>query len=61
LYLLGFIIFGKISPIQYLTHSISHFLGKEELKEKLENIGFKNIKIFSLTGGIVCIHAGVKY
>lgn len=59
-YLLGLFLFGKKYPFRYLFYSIVHFLEPEQLKKKLENIGFKDVKYFSLTGRIVVIHKGVK-
>lgn len=59
-YLLGLIIFGKKWPFRYLVYSIVHFFEPEQLKKKLEDIGFKDIKYFPLIGGVVGVHIGVK-
>lgn len=61
LYWVGLITFGKKWPFRYLIYSIVHFLEPEQLKKKLENIGFKDVQYSPLTGGIVGVYIGVKY
>ena len=44
----------------YLPGSVVRFPGKMELKEIMENAGLEDVEIYSLTGGIVAVHIGVK-
>jgi demethylmenaquinone methyltransferase/2-methoxy-6-polyprenyl-1,4-benzoquinol methylase len=44
----------------YLPASVAGFLSKKELGDVMEGIGLKDIEIYSLTGGIVAVHIGVK-
>ena len=58
--------FGKIiakdeESYQYLVDSIDTFSTKEDFKKMLEDVGFNEIKYFSMNGGTVAIHIGKKY
>ncbi|MBD1147260.1 class I SAM-dependent methyltransferase [Pelagibacterales bacterium SAG-MED31] len=58
--------FGKVfsnneDAYSYLNESIDIFPNQENLKNKIENIGFKSVKYINLFGGIVSIHMGCKY
>ena len=44
----------------YLPESVAGFRSKTELKEIMEKAGLEDIEIYSLTGGIVAVHVGVK-
>jgi demethylmenaquinone methyltransferase/2-methoxy-6-polyprenyl-1,4-benzoquinol methylase len=67
-----YIYFFKILPVagglisrnkgaySYLPSSVARFPGKRELKEIMEKAGLEDIEIYSLTGGIVAVHVGVK-
>ncbi len=44
----------------YLPDSVARFLSKKELEDVMKGIGLKDIEIYSLTGGIVAVHIGVK-
>ena len=46
---------------KYLSESIDMFPNQENLKNKIENIGFKSVKFINLFDGIVSIHTGFKY
>jgi demethylmenaquinone methyltransferase/2-methoxy-6-polyprenyl-1,4-benzoquinol methylase len=45
---------------QYLTESIRQFPKQQELAVRLENVGFENIRVINLSGGIAAIHTGIK-
>ena len=58
--------FGKIfsnnqNAYNYLNESIDMFPNQEDLKNKIENAGFKLVKFIDLFDGIVSIHRGFKY
>ncbi len=44
----------------YLPASVVRFQSKTELKELMKKAGLKDIELYSLTGGIVAVHIGVK-
>jgi demethylmenaquinone methyltransferase/2-methoxy-6-polyprenyl-1,4-benzoquinol methylase len=44
----------------YLPASVVIFPSKKELKEIMEGIELRDVKIYALTGGIVAVHIGVK-
>lgn len=58
--------FGKIfsnnrDAYNYLNESIDLFPKQDDLKKRLEAIGFKSVKYINLFDGIVSIHSGYKY
>ena len=58
--------FGKIfsnnrDAYNYLNESIDLFPKQDELKKKIESVGFKSVKYTNLFDGIVSIHTGYKY
>ena len=58
--------FGKIfsnnrDAYNYLNESIDLFPKQDELKERIESVGFKSVKYTNLFDGIVSIHTGYKY
>lgn len=54
-------IFNKNSkPYEYLTKSIEDFYSQEEIKYKLHKLGFRNISIKNIFGGIATIHYAWK-
>ncbi len=44
----------------YLPRSIQAFHSREELTRIMENVGLRNVQVFDLNFGSVCIHLGVK-
>ncbi|MES1904531.1 MAG: 2-hexaprenyl-6-methoxy-1,4-benzoquinone methyltransferase, partial [Paramarteilia canceri] len=58
--LLGYMIAGQIEPYQYLVESIEKFYSKNELSDRMEEVGFKDINVDQLNAGIVAIHCGKK-
>ena len=58
--------FGKIfsnnrGAYNYLNESIDMFPNQEDLKKRMESVGFKSAKFTNLFDGIVSIHTGFKY
>ena len=58
--------FGKIfsnnrDAYNYLNESIDLFPKQDELKKRIESVGFKSVKYINLFDGIVSIHTGCKY
>ena len=58
--------FGKIfsnnrDAYNYLNESIDLFPKQDELKKRIEAVGFKSVKYINLFDGIVSIHTGYKY
>ena len=58
--------FGKIfsnnrDAYNYLNESIDIFPNQEDLKKKMESVGFNSVKFTDLFDGIVSIHTGYKY
>ena len=58
--------FGKIfsnnrNAYNYLNESIDLFPNQDELKKRMEYVGFKSVKYKNLFDGIVSIHTGYKY
>ena len=59
-------LFGKIfsnnrDAYNYLNESIDMFPNQEDLKIKIEKVGFKSVRFINLFNGIVSIHTGFKY
>ncbi|MDC0057780.1 class I SAM-dependent methyltransferase [Pelagibacteraceae bacterium] len=58
--------FGKIfsnnrDAYNYLNESIDLFPKQDDLKKRIESVGFKSVKYTKLFDGIVSIHTGYKY
>ena len=58
--------FGKIfsnnrDAYNYLSESIDMFPSQEDLKKRMEFVGFNSVKFIDLFDGIVSIHTGFKY
>lgn len=58
-------LFGKIFAKSYdeyawLNESAREFPGKEELKEMFLNVGFKEVKVKSYSGGVAAMHLAIK-
>ena len=45
---------------QYLVESIAQFPDQERLKQEIRTVGFENVQVGNLSGGIVAIHQGIK-
>jgi demethylmenaquinone methyltransferase/2-methoxy-6-polyprenyl-1,4-benzoquinol methylase len=56
----GKILGGSRPAYTYLPESIRLFPGPDELKARLETIGFRNVRYRRLTDGIAVVHVGIK-
>ena len=57
---LGGMITGHQAAYRYLTDSVSRFPGADEFQDAMEKTGFDQVRFHRLTGGIVCVHTGVR-
>ena len=57
---LGEIVARDRGSYQYLVESIRKFPRQEQLKEMMQDVGFKHVTYENLTGGMVAIHTGYK-
>ena len=58
---MGRIIANDYNSYKYLIDSIHAFPTSEVLVEMMRDVGFDNIKVVSLNGGLVRIHSGVRF
>jgi demethylmenaquinone methyltransferase/2-methoxy-6-polyprenyl-1,4-benzoquinol methylase len=56
----GGLLTGKPSAYRYLTATVTEFPGAAEFATAMEECGFTSVTWRALTGGIVCIHTGVR-
>lgn len=57
---LGGLISGDAQAYRYLPASVSAFPGPEELSRMMEEVGFRDVHVRAMTGGIVTLHVGKK-
>ncbi|XP_032674821.1 2-methoxy-6-polyprenyl-1,4-benzoquinol methylase, mitochondrial [Odontomachus brunneus] len=57
---MGHLFAGQWKAYQYLVESIRKFPKQEDLKDLIEEAGFRNVTYTNLTCGIVAIHSGFK-
>lgn len=57
---LGGLISGDRAAYSYLPASVSAFPSARELGRLMEEVGFQNVRVRTLTGGIVTLHVGKK-
>ena len=57
---IGGLLTGRQAAYRYLTDSVSRFPGAPEFKGAMEEVGFEQVSYRSMTGGIVCVHTGVR-
>ena len=57
---LGHIVANDYDSYQYLVESIRQFCTQDELKDRLELVGFQGCSYTNMTGGIVAVHEGWK-
>ncbi len=57
---LGGLISGDRAAYSYLPASVSAFPSPRELGRLMEEVGFQNVRVRTLTGGIVTLHVGKK-
>jgi len=58
-------IFGKIfcgnsAAYGYILESLSHYPGQQGIAEKLAQIGWRNVRVINLLGGVMSIHYAEK-
>ena len=51
---------GRPAAYEYLTDSVSHFPGDASFRGAMEEAGFAAVSSLTMTGGIVCVHTGVR-
>lgn len=57
---MGEAVAGDRASYQYLVESIRRFSNQEELKARMAQAGFSEVRYANLTGGIVALHDGWK-
>ena len=57
---MGQVIAGDADSYRYLAESIRTFPSKEILADMFAEAGFVQIRVRSMSAGIVCIHSGWK-
>ncbi len=58
--LFGSIIGKAFEEYNYLPHSLTHFPDAPTLKAMMEEVGWRDVRFYRLTGGIVAVHVGTK-
>lgn len=58
--LLGLLIVGSRKAYTYLPESIRLFPSPQELKKRLEEIGFRDVSYRRVSNGIAVVHTGIK-
>ncbi len=58
---LGKKILNDADSYRYLAESIRMHPDQETLKNMMQNVGFENVDVHNLSGGIVAVHRGFKY
>ena len=51
---------GRVRPYTYLPHSLTKFPEQQELAEIFREAGLRDVRVIPLSGGMVCLHVGVK-
>jgi demethylmenaquinone methyltransferase/2-methoxy-6-polyprenyl-1,4-benzoquinol methylase len=52
--------FSRFSAYQYLPDSVLEFPSRDEFKGMMQQVGFKDVHHFDLTGGIATVYVGTK-
>jgi len=58
--LIGGLISGSTAAYRYLPDSVLKFYTAEQLKEIMQDIGYRKVSFSFLTAGIVALHVGEK-
>lgn len=58
---MGRLVAKDADSYQYLAESIRMHPDQDELKSMMLGVGFDQVKVFNLAGGIVALHKGFKY
>jgi demethylmenaquinone methyltransferase/2-methoxy-6-polyprenyl-1,4-benzoquinol methylase len=57
---IGGLITGRQAAYRYLTDSVALFPDAEQFKAAMEEAGFAGVSYITMSGGIVCVHTGVR-
>jgi demethylmenaquinone methyltransferase/2-methoxy-6-polyprenyl-1,4-benzoquinol methylase len=57
---IGGVLTGNEGAYRYLTRSVTDFPGAPEFARVLEECGFARVTWRSMTGGIACVHTGIR-
>ena len=57
---IGGLLTGRQAAYRYLTRSVSEFPGADAFARILEECGFASVSWRAMTGGIACVHTGVR-
>jgi demethylmenaquinone methyltransferase / 2-methoxy-6-polyprenyl-1,4-benzoquinol methylase len=58
--LIGGLISGSLTAYSYLPASVAKFPDQKRLAKMMEDVGYKNVHYFNLTGGTAALHLGDK-
>jgi len=57
---IGGLITGRQAAYRYLTDSVAQFPDATQFKAAMEEAGFAGVSFITMSGGIVCVHTGVR-
>ena len=57
---IGGLLTGREAAYRYLTRSVSEFPGADDFARVLGECGFAEVSWRAMTGGIACVHTGVR-
>jgi demethylmenaquinone methyltransferase / 2-methoxy-6-polyprenyl-1,4-benzoquinol methylase len=57
---IGGLLTGREQAYRYLTRSVSEFPGAADFARAMEDCGFASVTWRPLTGGIACVHTGLR-
>lgn len=56
----GKVFCGKASAYAYILESLKHYPAQQAVAEKMRSIGWQNVRVINLMGGIMSIHCAEK-
>jgi demethylmenaquinone methyltransferase / 2-methoxy-6-polyprenyl-1,4-benzoquinol methylase len=51
---------GDKHAYEYLPDSLKSFKSRQELADSMRRAGLVDVRVYNLTGGVVCVHVGTK-
>ncbi len=57
---IGGLLTGRQAAYRYLTDSVAQFPDATQFKAAMEEAGFAGVSFITMSGGIVCVHTGVR-
>lgn len=51
---------GERQGYEYLPDSLKSFKSRQELVDSMRRAGLEEVRVYDLTGGVVCVHVGTK-